>query len=174
MNNDMTQNLQNARIGDDVTLKLTDAEQNQLASITLTQQAHHSLEIVSRDFDHRIYDNEEFTNAVKDLATSSPKAKIRILLQDSDKAVKLGHRLVELARRLTSFIDIRIQSKRYKEFNEAWLIVDNKAWIKRPFSDKYMADIDYSAARQLREISKSFDAMWNEASHDPNLRRLSL
>jgi len=174
MNNDIMHIIENSRIGDDVTVKLEDAEQNQLVSIAISKQARHTLDIVSHDLDHTIYDNNEFSDAVKDLATGSPKAKIRILIQDSDKVIKQGHRLVELAKRLTSFIEIRIQGKRYKEFNEAWLIVDNKAWIRRPFADKYIADVDYSAARQLRETSKTFDTMWAEASHDPNLRRLSL
>ena len=174
MNDEIDNILANSQIGESVTLKLESAEQNRAASIALVTQAHHSLDIVSRDLDHKIYDNEEFKAVVKHLATSSPKAKIRVLIQDSEKVVKQGHRLVELARRLTSFIDIRIQGKRFKEFNEAWLIVDSKAWVRRPFADKYNADIDFSAARQLRETSKTFTAMWDEADLDPNLRRLSL
>jgi len=174
MNEELNSKLDNSKIGDSIVIKLDDAEQNRIASQALAAQTRYSLDIVSRDLDHKIYDNEEFKNAIKDIATGNAKAKIRILIQDSDKSVKQGHRLVELARRLTSFIDIRIQGKRFKEFNEAWLIADAKAWIRRPFADKYMADVDFSAARQLRDIIKTFDSMWNEASHDPNLRRLSL
>jgi len=174
MNDEIDNLLGVSQIGESVALKLDSAEKNRIASIALVTQAHHSLDIVSRDLDHKIYDNEEFTAAVKQLATSGPKAKIRILIQDSENVIKHGHRLVELARRLTSFIDIRIQGKRFKEFNEAWLIVDSTAWIRRPFADKYNADVDFSAARQLRETGKAFTAMWDEADLDPNLRRLSL
>ena len=174
MNNGIDNTLGNSQIGESVTFKLDDAEQNLTASVALVTQAHHSLDIVSRDLDHKVYDNEEFKAAVKDLATSSPKAKIRLLIQDSEKVVRQGHRLLELARRLTSFIDIRIQGKRFREFNEAWLIVDSKAWVRRPLAEQYNAEIDFSAARQLRETNNIFNAMWDEADLDPNLRRLSL
>ena len=174
MTNDIHQRIENSHIGDNVKLKLNNAEDNRLASISIAQQARHSIDIISRDLDQKIYDNEAFKDAMKNLATGSTKAKIRILIHDCDTVVKKGHRLVELARRLTSFIDIRVQGKRFNEFNEAWLIVDSKAWIRRPLSDKYDADVDYSAARKLKETHETFNAMWNEASQDPNLRRLSL
>lgn len=174
MNDELNNTLSNSEVGESVSLKLDDAEQNRVASAALVKQARYTLDVVSRDLDHAIYDNEEFKTSVKDLATSGPKAKIRLLIQDSEKAVKQGHRLVDLACRLSSFIDIRIQGKRFKEFNEAWLIVDAKAWVRRPFAEKYNAEINFSSSRKLRETSKTFDVMWNEASHDPNLRRLSL
>ena len=174
MTNDIYQRIENSHIGDDVTLKLDNSKENRIASISIAQQAHRSIDITSRDLDHKIYDNDEFKDAIKNLATSSTKAKIRLLIQDSDAVIKHGHRLVELARRLTSFVEIRVQGKRFKEFNEAWLIVDSKAWIRRPLSDKYAADVDYSAARTLQETHKTFNTMWNDASQDPNLRRLSL
>lgn len=174
MNDKINLILNDSKIGDITELQLHNAEQNQLASVALTKQARRYLDIVSHNLDRKIYDNEEFSDAVKVLATSNPKAKIRLLIHDSETIVKQGHRLIELARRLSSYIEIRIQGKRFKEFNEAWLIVDSKAWIQRPFSDTYVANIDYSAARQLKETSKIFDDMWNEASNDPNLRRLNI
>ena len=174
MSTDIDNILSNSKIGDSVTATLVDAEQNCAASIALVDQARYTLDIVSRDLNHALYDNDAFEEVVKQLATSSRKARIRILIQDSDKAVKQGHRIVELARRISSFIEIRVQGKQFKEFNEAWLIVDAKAWIRRPLVDRYHAEINYSAARQLRDIVKEFDNMWNYASPDPNLRRLSI
>jgi len=174
MTDEMVHIIQNCKVGEEQKLRLSTVEQNRDASLMLVRQARHTLDIVCRDFDHALYDNNEFYDAVKLLATSSPKAKIRILIQDSSKAVKQGHRIVELARRLTSFINIRIQEHQFKEFNEAWLIVDSRAWIRRTFADKYQAELDCSAARVLKEIGNVFTGMWNQAKHDPNLRRLSL
>lgn len=174
MTNDLDQQLKEYRIADEKTLLLTSAEENCAASVALATQARYSIDIVCRDLEHHLYDNDAFYSAVKKLATSSPKARIRILIQTSDKAIKQGHRLVELARKLSSFIKIRIQGKRFREFNEAWLIVDGKAWIRRSRADSYNAEVNYSAARQLRDTLQQFDTMWNEAVDDPNLRQLSL
>jgi len=165
---------EHCEIGVPKTLSLSTPQQNRHISIELAKQACYNLDIVCRDLDHALYDNDDFHNAVKQLAISNPKAKIRLLIQNSNKAVKQGHRLVDLARRLSSFIGIRLQGKDFKEFNEAWFIVDNKAWIRRRVAGKYAADVDYCAARQLKEIAKTFDSMWNQANNDPNLRRLSM
>ncbi len=166
--------IEQAKVGEELRLNLTTAEQNREVSITLVAQARYTLDIVCRDLDHTLYDNEDFYDAVKQLATSSPKAKIRILIQDSSKVVKKGHRIVDLAQKLTSFIKIRLQGKRFKEFNEAWLIVDGKAWVRRSHADKYIADVNYSAARQLKDTLNNFNGMWDESNDDPNLRRLSI
>jgi len=174
MTDEINDIIKHCKIGEEQKLTLATIEQNHNAGIALVSQARYKLDIVSRDLDHAIYDNEDFYNVVKHLATSGPKAKIRILIQDSDKAVKQGHRLVKLARKLSSFIEIRIQGKHFKEFNEAWLIVDEKAWIRRPFADKYSAEMSYSAARKLKDIGDDFETMWNEASNDPNFRQLSI
>ena len=174
MTDDINTIIQHSKIGDAQTLSLKNVDENRIASLSLAEQAHYKLDIICRDLDHALYDNDDFYNAVKKLATRSPKAKIRILIQNSDKIVKQGHRLLGLARKLSSYIEIRLQSKRFKEFNEAWLIVDDKAWLRRPLADRYNAELHFSAARQLRDISQQFNDMWYEAEPDPNLRQLSL
>lgn len=174
MDDSPLQQLSNARIGEPMKLRLSEREENRAFGIALVQQASHSLDIVSRELDATLFDNDEFVGAVKDLATSTRKARIRILVQNTDRMVKHGHRLIELARRLTSFIEIRIQGKDYRDFNEAWLIVDNTAWIRRPVADRYEAEIDCSAKRILQESDKAFTAMWEAALPDPNLRRLHI
>jgi len=163
-----------AKIGDSLSLQLSERNENRLACAVLAQQARTTLDIVSRDFDKHIFDTSEFYEAVKTLATSNRKARIRILISDSEKVIKYGHRLLELARRLTSYIDIKVQGKSFKDFNESWLVADETAWLRQPHADRYEAEINFSDARRLREVLKDFDTMWNEATHDQNLRRLSL
>jgi len=166
--------LATATIGEPLTLQLIERDENRLVCSMLAEQARTTLDIVSPDLDKAVFDTAEFNEAVKTLATSSRKARIRILIRDSEKVIKQGHRLLELARRISSYIEVRVQGKPFKDFNESWLIVDAKAWVRRPYADRYEAEVDFSAARKLREVLQDFDAMWNEGVHDPNLRRLNL
>ena len=174
MESNLEHKLATAKIGEPLALQLSERDENRLANTALAEQARATLDIVSLDLDKAIFDTIEFYDAVKMLATNSRKAKIRILISDSQKIIKQGHRLLELARRLSSYIEVRVQGKRFKDFNESWLIADATAWIRRPYADRYQAEVDFSAARKLREVLQDFDAMWNEAIHDPNLRRLNL
>lgn len=161
-------------MGQHETITLHDREETAFASIKLITQAKCTLDITSHDLDAAIYDNDEFVTAVKDLATRGRQSKIRILIQDSSKIVSHGHKLVELALRLSSFIEIRCQSSRFHEYNEAWLIVDESAWSRRRLTGRFEGECDFHAPRLIQEIMITFNEMWAESEPDPNLRRLHL
>jgi len=174
MEANLEQTLANATIGEPLAFQINDKGENIKVSQALAERARLTIDIVSPGLDKPVLDNVEFYESIKTLATGNRKAKIRILITDSEKIIKNGHRLLDLARRLPSFIEIKVQGKSFKDFCEAWLITDAKAWLRRPHADRYEAEVDFSSARKLRDILKDFEAMWNEAIHDPNLRRLSL
>ena len=149
-------------------------EYNRAAALSMTQQTQHTLRITSRDLDATIYDNDEFIQAAKDMALRSRRAKLYILINTADPAVKNGHRLIDLCRRLTSFIEIRVQGKRFFDYNEATLIADESGYIRRRLAERYETEADFFSPRTAREMIKEFDNMWEESVEDPNLRRLSI
>ena len=172
--NDSLSKLQQAELGQHETIKLHNRDEVVLASMRLVSQAKRTLDITSRDLDPEIYDNDEFVTAVKNLATRSRLSKIRILIQDSSKIVNHGHKLIDLAHRLSSFIEIRLQGKHFNEYNEAWLIVDESAWLRRPVSDRFEGECDFYTPRLIQERLIAFNEMWTAGEPDPNLRRLHL
>ena len=64
------------------------AEENRNAAISLVKQARYSIDIFTQDMDADIYNNKEFEQSIFDLAKKHPNTKIRILTQDSRKAVQ--------------------------------------------------------------------------------------
>lgn len=174
MDTDFEQQLQQARLGDDRVLQTEERSEVAAACLHMTRQAKFRLDIVSRDLEPRIFDNADYYEAVKQLAMNNTRSKIRILIQNSEHIAKYGHRLVELSQRLSSFIEIRLQGRDFKEFNEAWLIADDCGWIRRPLSDRFKGECHFNAPRENQERSKQFTAMWDASIEDPNLRRLHL
>jgi hypothetical protein len=140
----------------------------------LARQARRSLHIYTRDLEPRVYDNREFLDAVTALATSSPHVQIRILLQNPERIVKEGHRLIELSRRLTSYIEIRTPHPDYKEYNQAFLIADETGVLRRPHADRYEGALNYNDTLQARELVKFFTEVWEKSETDPQLRRLHI
>ena len=102
-------------------VQLDDSESQRRAAVALTRQALRSVDIFTRDLDKKIYDYRDFLDALQDLAVNH-HGLIRILVKDSSRAVKYGHRLIALSQRLTSFIEIRRVAEDYKEYNEPHLI----------------------------------------------------
>lgn len=155
-------------------LDLQTVEENRAVGIHMLGQARRTVNITSRNLDPRLYDDSDFIEAARQFAISSPKVVMRILVNDPDLAVKNGHRLIELMRRLSSFIEIRVQGKTFQDYNEASLVIDEQGYIYRLHADRYNAEADYCAPRRARELNKQFELMWQDSVTDPNLRRLHL
>ena len=94
-------------------IELSGSEAQRRASVALTIQARRSVDIFTRDLDKKIYDRKDFLDGLQNLAVNS-RGVIRILVKDSSKAVKYGHRIISLSQRLTSFIEIRKVAEDYK------------------------------------------------------------
>ena len=63
------------------------SEDNHQLAVQLVTQANHRLDVFSRDLDPRIYDNADFINAVRSLAVSDNKARIRFLVIDPEECI---------------------------------------------------------------------------------------
>jgi len=158
----------------DEEFELARSEEVRGVCVALAQQARRSLDLVSRHLDPALFDNDEFAAAVRALVINSRRAQMRILLLDSAPVIARGHRLVELAQRLSSYISIRIPAPEHKEFNEAWLVSDATGFLHRRFSDRYEATANFADRRRATALVNRFDEIWQRAQTDGNLRRLHL
>ena len=142
--------------------------------LALTTQARRTVDIVSRHLDPTLLDRDDFIDALKAVALGSSRAQIRVLVLDPAPVVSHGHQLVELAQRLSSFIQIRVPAPEHREFNEAWLVADKLGYAHRRFSDRFEAMVNFHDPRLATHLTNRFDELWQRASPDPNLRRLHL
>jgi hypothetical protein len=155
-------------------LALKTPDENRVVTVHMLQQARRTINITSRYLDPVIYDEKDFIDAAREFALSSPKVRMRILINEAEPVVKHGHRLLELMRKLTSFIEIRVQGKTFHEYNEAWFLVDEDGYVHRRLADRYEAEAGFNSPRQVRDMNKQFEEMWQESVSDPNLRRLHI
>jgi len=150
------------------------AEDLRAVMLALAQQGRRTIDIATRHLDPPLLDREDFVDAVKTVALGSKYAEIRILLLDPGPVVSRGHRLLQLAQRLSSFIQLRVPSPEHKEFNEAWLVVDKRGYAHRRFSDRFEATVNFNDPRLASQLGNRFDEIWQRATPAPNLRRLHL
>jgi hypothetical protein len=156
---------------DSDTVAITTSEECRLAAVSMALQAARSIDIVSRQLDAQMYDNTEFCDAIAKLVTGSRRARVRALLRNADPVVKHGHRLLALAHRLSTFVELRIPSNEFDEYNSAFLIVDGSGVIYRTLSDTFEGIVNFNDPRKARELGRQFDAMWQTSRSDVNLRR---
>jgi len=155
-------------------IHLDSSDDNRIVSSALAKQAKRSIDIFTRHLDKRIYDDSEFIEAIKQLVIGHNQALVRILIQDSRKAAKEGHRLVNLGQEITSKIKFHTPSKEHTEHTEAFMIIDHTGLVHRRQFDRYNGIASFNDPKQARELQAQFDRGWEHSGPDPYLRRLSI
>ncbi len=143
-------------------------------SCDLADQARKSLKIWSPMLDHSLYDNLEFREAVSRLARRNRHTKVQILMYDSHRIVKHGHAILELARRLSSSINIRIVHEDYRQMDHEYLLADGSGVVYRLDYDVYEGYTNYRDTTEVNRLGREFARAWEAALYDPNLRQLKI
>jgi hypothetical protein len=150
------------------------AEENKNAAISLVKQAHHSIDIFTQDMDAEIYNNKAFEQSVFNLAKKHPNTKIRILAQDTGKAIRNGHRLIRLAQSITSSVFINNPSREYKDEQCAFLVVDKLGLLYRATANNrnYSASINFMSPQRAGKLTDFFNEVWEHSTPDIQTRRI--
>jgi phosphatidylserine/phosphatidylglycerophosphate/cardiolipin synthase-like enzyme len=167
--------LDNAILGESSgQLLLTGVTECKDAALRLTTQAKRSIYIFSYDLDHKIYNQTDFLEAVKELAIRSEHSQVKILLQHNEKVQREGHRLIQLWRRLTSKIEIRKPDADHIDHIENFLLVDDTGYLHRKLYTDYTATVDFNAKLATRQFSTFFHEVWEQSEPDSELRNLHI
>jgi predicted GNAT family N-acyltransferase len=142
------------------------------ATLTLIASARHEICIYSRDLEAALYEDAAIIEAIRKVALSGKRASIRMLIQDTTRVMRDGHRLVDVAQRLTSILHIRRVSHEDAQYAGAFVLTDQGGYLFRTFGDRFEAvgDICYPPRRD--ELKRQFDEVWERAEAPPELRRL--
>ena len=158
--------------GDDI--QIDSSEQNHRLVLELVSQASKTIDIFTRDMASRIYDNSEFIGALRDLVVRNDKTRVRILVIDPDKSIKHGHRIIELARRLTSSIEIRHVHVDYRADSQSYLIADGRGLLHRKLATRYEAIVNFNNPLLGRELLNHFNEVWQHSQPVLDFKRLHI
>jgi hypothetical protein len=156
------------------TLFISSRKENHDAAQCMIEQGIRTLHWFTHNLDRNLYDTSEFIQAVKQLAIGSPHSKVYILVKDSSDIVAKGHRIVELARRISSHVFIHRADEEDMDRLDSFLIVDEKGLIRRPHGERFEARVDFHNPGDSRILLKYFNDAWERSHPDPELRRLHI
>jgi hypothetical protein len=145
------------------------------AVLEVAANATRSLTILTQDLEPHVYDDAAFTDIVKHLCLTRSFAHVRVLVADPERAIRDGHRLVSLGRRLTSFVEFRVLSGDHRSRHpEAYLIADSTGLVYRADGSSWDGIADDYDPPTARVYLNEFEAVWNAGSGTPALRRLHI
>lgn len=167
--------LASARLGETAgEIPLEGREQVRAAVLALCTQARDTLRIVSPALDSRLFGQADLEAALSRFLRAHRRAQARILVQNARALAQEDHRLLELSRRLSSHLEIRLQHEDFAEFRETWVLADTAGLLRLPLSDRYIGTVVFHGPQAVRDRGRTFDAMWDNGRPDPELRRLHL
>ncbi len=142
--------------------------------INMVSQATQTIKITSRKMDARLTNNSDFLNAVRSCIVGHSNFDFKILIYQLDEFLSENHQILELSRRLSSRITIRVLKKEYHHHNDEVILVDDTGIIYRELSDRYDSVIEYNNKRKNLELTRQFNENWEHGVRDNNLYRLNI
>ncbi|HHH40024.1 MAG TPA: acyltransferase [Sedimenticola sp.] len=144
------------------------------AARELAEQARRTLDILTLDLEAPLYDQTPFLAAVKQLALRGNLGRIRVLLLDNERVRQHGHRLLELATRLPSRIEIRRPPPEHADHPENFLVADRRGYLHRHRGNGYAGETHPDYRLRATRLARVFDEIWERSEQDSTLRRLHL
>lgn len=142
--------------------------------LRMVSQTTRELRLFSHDLDAPLYDNQEFLDQVRRITIHGRDIPVRILLFDAEPAIRKGNRLIEMARHMTSQLQIRRVSSDFSRHTEAYLLADERGYVMRRLADVFEGTADFNAPVEARNLHDRFDHIWSSAEIHQELRRLYL
>ncbi len=145
------------------------------ALLAMASDARHEILLLSVDLDRALYGSEAFVEAIKQLALSNPRARVRVLVKQPRAAMQAAHRLVELGRRLPSRIEFRELAEERRDGQHAdWLIADQRRFIERDRPEALLARLHGDPTPLARMRAVTFQTLWDESPGCAEFRTLGL
>jgi predicted GNAT family N-acyltransferase len=155
-------------------IDLRGLEDNKMAAIHMARQGQRSLNLFTPNLDPRVFDNDEFIEAVKNIALHNPRSRVNILILNPSEVVSRGHRIVELARKISSHIFINRADSEDQNHVDTFMVVDNVGIIRRAHNDRFEGLAEFNNPGEARLLLKTFNEAWERSQPEPELRRLHL
>jgi hypothetical protein len=146
------------------------------ARLQLLRAARYKLSIHLTSLPADAYSSPDELAELRRIATSGRGAEIRILLSDPGTALREGHRLIELAQRLPSALQIRIPSDEQIDGRSAsmWLLNDTYGYLFLPDADRLEGRTAIQDGPGQAPLLLQFEQIWERAVPATQLQPLGL
>ena len=153
---------------------LTSSDEVRDAAAAIAASAKRSLAIFTHDLEPQVYDQDAFLEPIKHLVLGKSFARVRVLLVDPGRAIKDGNRFVNMARRLSSYIEFRNVREDYRDNPAAFCIADDVALMYRLQASRWDGIVDMQAPTIARKYLNFFDEIWHASEVEPEIRELRI
>ena len=140
----------------------------------LATRAQRSLSIYTPDLEPQLYDQDSFLEPMKRLVLARSHARLRVLISDPARVSREANRFMQMARRLTSYIDLRNVSPEYRNNPCSFIVADDKAIAYRQQASRWDGIVEFNDVALVRRYLAYFDEAWAGSLIQPELRATAI
>jgi hypothetical protein len=140
------------------------------ATATVVATGQRLISIFTPDLEPKLYDDPRVIEVIKRFVLSHSFAKVRVLLRDHTAHTGAGSRFMSMARRLTSYLELRILVPQFHHLTASYCIADDRGIVYRMRSDRWDGIAAVNSPPVARQYLQDFDTAWL-ASHDQHHQR---
>lgn len=149
---------------------LSSLDEYRAAVAELATRAQRSLSIYTPNLEPMLYDQDCFLEPVKRLVLARSHARLRVLISDPGRAARDGNRFMQMARRLTSYIDLRNVAGEHRNNPCSFIVADDKAIAYRQDAARWDGIVEFDDPQIVRRYLAYFDEVWAVSLIQPELR----
>ncbi len=134
------------------------------ATIRLISSAERVLTILAHDLEAPLYRQAAFISAVKHFVLRPRFTRVRVLLLSPERVAYQNHPFIDVARKLTSSIEIRNATAAFCEYPGAYLIADDHSSLVQPLHDRWNGLYEPRNPMVSLTMLRHFDTGWIECT----------
>lgn len=136
--------------------------------------ARRELAVLSPRLERIIFEQEDLDVALRTLMRGSRESRIRLLVRDARPLVEHSHRLLQLARRVPSNVELRRLAEHPEWDGETQVLRDRSGFLTHPGGAGSPGYYQPDDRGRTRNALSRFEELWRCSTVDPEFRSLSL
>jgi len=151
---------------------LSTADEVRIAATTVASSAQRVLTLLTHSLESEVYEYPPFIDAIKRLVLGPRFAKVRVLVLNPARIMYSRHEFIAIARKLTSYIEIRNAQSPFRENPCSYMIADDQATLYRLQASRWDGICELRNPGVARLYLEHFDTGWNQVA-TPRAQALS-
>jgi hypothetical protein len=153
---------------------LSTLDEYRAAVVEITSRANRTLSIYTPNLEPLLYDQDCFLEPLKRLVLARSHARLRVLISDPARVAREGNRFMQMARRLTSYIDLRNVPPEFRNNPSAFIIADDRAIAYRQQATRWEGLVEFNDQQIVKRYLAYFDEVWAVSLIQPELRATAI
>jgi len=145
-------------------------EKSRESLLALLADTSRQVDILSPQLESALLDNDALCEHLTRLARRGRYTRIRVLVTEIKPLIETGHRLIALARRLKTAMEVRTLEYHPEWNGETVVLLDRSTGLRLKARDKQSRVIDSRAEAQ--RLAEQFDRLWLASHPTPELRHI--